>query len=232
MGGTKGIAVLLCALLLSACSSGDDESGDASESETTTTSLAITGSIEVGSLESPERCDPLDPRHCLLPFPSDTFTVADDATETGRRIAFDRASMPVNKDGVAVDPTEWNRNDGFSPGQAISLHVPGLDIDASEIPSLTDIEASLADDAPIVLLDATTGDRHPYFAELDQTVTTDDARGALHPPRGELSGRAPHGGRVARVARRGWEHHRTDVASVRRLPRPPRHRSRSRRGAA
>ena len=120
------------------------------------------------------------------------FTVADAATDTGRRIAFDPASMPVNKDGVAVDPAEWNRNDGFSPGQAISVHVPGLDLATSEIPTLTDIEASLADDAPIVLLDATTGERHPYFAELDATVTTDDAARALHPPGSELSRRAPH----------------------------------------
>ena len=35
--------------------------------------------------------------------------------------------MPSNEDGVVVDPTEWNRNDGFSPGTALLTVAPGLD---------------------------------------------------------------------------------------------------------
>ena len=31
-------------------------------------------------------CDALDPRACLLPFPTDTFTPPDDSTPTGRRV--------------------------------------------------------------------------------------------------------------------------------------------------
>ncbi len=123
-----------------------------------------------------DRCDPTDPRHCLLPFPSDTFTVADSTTDTKRRVAFERVSMPTNDQGVQIDPTEWNRNDGFSPGQPVSLFVPGLDLEATAAATLTDIEASLASDAPIVLLDATTGDRWPYWVELDGSVESDDDR--------------------------------------------------------
>src|ERR1700694_5606869 len=60
-------------------------------------------------------CDPLDPTACLLPFPNDFFTVADPSTGTGRRVHLALSAMPRNAAGIAIDPTEWNRNDGFSP---------------------------------------------------------------------------------------------------------------------
>jgi len=122
---------------------------------------------------NPERCDPIAPRGCLYPFPNDHFTVADKTSDTGRRIALVRASMPTNVKGVAVDPTEWNRNDGFSPGQPITVFVPGLDLQATGAAPVTDIGESLERDAPIVVLDTTTGKRHPYWAELDVSATRD-----------------------------------------------------------
>jgi hypothetical protein len=128
------------------------------------------GSITLTGLEAPDRCDPLDQRHCLLPFPSNTFTVETPTTATGRRVNFARASMPTNSEGVQVDPSELNRNDGFSPGQAISLHIANLDVAASKINDVTDIGRSLQADAPVVLLDATTGQRWPYWGELDTSV--------------------------------------------------------------
>ena len=78
-----------------------------------------------------------------MPFPNDFFTVADDATATGRRVHFDPASMTANVNGVRVDPTEWNRNDGFSPGSMIVTYVPGLDLARSGAAPITDIGASL-----------------------------------------------------------------------------------------
>ena len=44
-------------------------------------------------------------------------------TPTGRRLALAARAMPANKDGVRIDPREWNRADGFSPGPAD--HGPG-----------------------------------------------------------------------------------------------------------
>ena len=61
-------------------------------------------------------CDPIDPAHCLLPFPNDYFTVADPTTATGRRVSFNPLAMPRNVAGKPVDPIELNKNDGFSPG--------------------------------------------------------------------------------------------------------------------
>ena len=115
----------------------------------------------------PAGCDPLDERHCLLPFPSNHFTVADDSTATGRRVAFPADAMPVNSSGVAIDASEWNRNDGFSPNTSILVHVPDLDPLASALPSWTDLDSSLTDDASIVLLDVDSGERVRLWAELD-----------------------------------------------------------------
>ena len=121
-------------------------------------------------------CDPLDPAKCLYPFPNDYFTVRDRSTDTGRRVDFSPDSMPRNVASAPIDPTEWNRNDGFSPGSPVMTVVPGLDLDRTGAAPETDIGRSLRADAPIVLLDATSGRRVPYWAELDQSVPDPAAR--------------------------------------------------------
>ena len=125
-------------------------------------------------------CDDLDPKACLLPFPNDRFTVADPTTDTGRRVAFDLLSMPKDMAGRPIDPTEWNRNDGFSPSSPILTYVPGLDLArtwGTTVPNIADLARYQRPDAPIVLLDATTGQRQPFWSELDQHPgTTDDDR--------------------------------------------------------
>ena len=82
-------------------------------------------------LTNADRCDFLDPAQCLLPWPNDYFTVPDRHTDTGRRINFSPAAMPVNKNGELIDPAEYNRSDGFSPGNLIITKVPGLDTPAA-----------------------------------------------------------------------------------------------------
>jgi hypothetical protein len=161
-----------------------------------------------GAVQTALGCDPLDPSLCLLPFPNDAFTVADETTDTGRRVRFLPTAMPRNGtdltaaslggEGLPVNPTEWNRNDGFSPGQAILTHVPGLDLhrtwgtqdrphNAAALNEqdyfdhrdhIADIDLYLEEDAPIVILNADTGERHPFWSELD-LHTSSDARRAL-----------------------------------------------------
>ena len=116
-------------------------------------------------------CDPVAPVGCLLPFPNNYFTVLDRRSATGLRVHLDAAAMPANALGVHIDPTEWNRQDGFSPGQPILVQVPGLDATRSRIAPVTDVGASLDADAPIVLINARTGKRTPYWAELDAHAT-------------------------------------------------------------
>jgi hypothetical protein len=119
-------------------------------------------------------CDPIGSGQCLLPFPNDHYTERDASTPTGRRVALPRAAMPANTDGVRIDPREWNRADGFSPGQQITVHIPGLDVERSGIAPITDIGRSLARRQPVVLIDARSGRRQPFWGELDA-----DSRRAL-----------------------------------------------------
>jgi hypothetical protein len=124
-------------------------------------------------------CDFLDTAQCQFPFPNDFFTVdatpgspqAADQGGTGRRVNFNIAGMPRNSAGKPVDPTEWNRNDGFSPGQLIVTYVPGLKANADgTIPgavAITDVARSYDADAPIFVIDADTGERHLVWAEID-----------------------------------------------------------------
>jgi hypothetical protein len=123
-------------------------------------------------------CDPIDPAACLLPFPNDWFTVRDRRTPTGRRVHIPVAAMPRNAQGTPIDPREWNRNDGFSPGSEILTRVPGVDLARTRAAPITDIGRSLRRDAPVVLLDTRTLQRHPYWVELDAT-TSDATRQAL-----------------------------------------------------
>ncbi|HMC70003.1 MAG TPA: hypothetical protein VKJ07_12680, partial [Mycobacteriales bacterium] len=127
-------------------------------------------------------CDFLDPAKCLYPFPNDYFTVPDRSTDTDRRVQFLPDSMPRNAAGVPIDPTEWNRNDGFSPGSAILTVVPGLDLARTGAAPETDIGQSLHANAPIVLLDATSGRRIPYWAEIDQSAPAADQRALVVRP--------------------------------------------------
>ncbi len=120
------------------------------------------------------RCDFIDPAVCLQPFPNDYYTVPDRTTDTGRRINFNILSMPRNQAGKPIDPTEWNRNDGFSPGSSIETKVPGLDTPAAfqqtgAVP-ITDMGRSFAADQPIVVINTRTRQRQLIWAELDRNA--------------------------------------------------------------
>jgi hypothetical protein len=161
--------------LIGACSDGGDGGGS-----NDTIDLVVS---------NPDRCDPLDQRHCLLPFPSDFFTTADGGTDTGLRVNIARASAPRNVSGVNVDTTEWNRNDGSSPGAQIATWVDGIDLPTTGLVSVADIGGSLAGDSPAVIIDTVTGERIPYFSELDSTVTSPaNAVLFLRPARNLLEG--------------------------------------------
>ena len=117
------------------------------------------------------RCDPIAPARCLFPWPNDYFTKRSRATPTGRRLHLTRAEMPRNAGGVPIDPRDYNRSDGFSPGQTIVTRVPGLDTPAAfartgAVP-VTDMARSFARRQPIVVIDARTRKRQLIWAELD-----------------------------------------------------------------
>ncbi|ACZ89302.1 hypothetical protein [Streptosporangium roseum] len=125
----------------------------------------------------PGGCDPIAGAECLLPFPNDWFTT-DARTRTGLRVNLSAEAMPRNAAGAPIDPAQWNAADGFSPGSMLLAHVPGLDLARTGAAPVTDIGWSLRRDAPIVIVDTRTGERWPYWAELDAGAA-DPARQAL-----------------------------------------------------
>ena len=145
---------------------------------TGTAALARAGSGG-SSPTGPAPCTSADTATCLLPFPNNYNTVVDRRSATGLRVDFTADEMPTNVLGQSIDPTEWNRQDGFSPGEPILVDVPGIDLAKSGIPGDTNVGASLAHDAGVVLINTRTGKRTPYWAELDAHAAGDAARQLL-----------------------------------------------------
>src|SRR4051812_41375556 len=130
---------------------------------------------------------------CLAPFPNDYFTVADKHSGTGRRVHFAPSAMPANGAGTHIDPTQWNRNDGFSPGITIVARVPGLDnqqaFDRTGLVPITDMARYTDKRQPVVVIDTKTGKRAPIWAEIDSLAPTDADRNLLvRPARNYLEG--------------------------------------------
>ena len=195
-------AALLAVLALLAAACGEDGDAAPEDDPTTTTTTeappddttttepaaptttldesGFAGSIDL-ELDQADDCE-LTGHECLLPFPSDALTVADDSTATGRRIALPVGAMPVNAAGVSVDPARHNLSDGFSPGSAGLALIPGVDPDGSALPPITDIVRSLDEGSGSVVIDATTGERWPHWAELDSNATDDQRQGLFIRP--------------------------------------------------
>ncbi len=133
-------------------------------------------------------CDPLDGSDCLHPFPNDLFTVRDPGTDTGRRLALREDAMPTNNVGKHIDPTDIDRFDGFSPGNLIVTHVPGLDnpqaFARTGLVPITDMARAYDRRQPAVLIDAETGRRQLIWAELDSLAAKpEDVNLILRPGR-------------------------------------------------
>jgi hypothetical protein len=99
--------------------------------------------------------------------------------------------MPVNKKGVSVSPTEYNRNDGFSPGSAMIVHVPGLDnpkaFAKTHPVGLLNMAAEFAPGQPIVVIDQATGKRQLVYSEIDSNAPTPADTNLLIMPGKELT---------------------------------------------
>jgi hypothetical protein len=147
------------------------------------------------ALASATDCAPLSGRSCAMPFPNDqNHTVADADAETGRRVKLVETSMPRNKAGRYLKVAELGRADGFSPGQEIVVHVPGLTSPGaalkSHLPRLDDLASYTAKNAGVVVLDARTGKRHPIWAEVDANArAAADTSVLIHPAKNFTPGR-------------------------------------------
>jgi hypothetical protein len=169
-----------------------------------TTSTTLNGLCSNGVLDPGEQCDPpgsacgafggtcqlsctcscdaLDPADCMFPFPSDYMTVPDGTMDTGRRVNFSNAGTPKNNNMMPVESSDYNRNDGFSPGVTILTHVPNVDMAMTGAVPITDIERSFDTNQPIVVINTTTLQRHLIWAEIDSNATSEATRAVIiHP---------------------------------------------------
>lgn len=135
----------------------------------------------VSRIEFDPACDPLVPQNCAMPFPSNHFLKADAATETGFRVNFTATSLPKSIEDIHINPTEFNRFDGFSPASQILFHFDAL-VDGANLPPITDIGKSLEDESPTVLLDAETGEMIVHFTEVDAREAPDSERPVILRP--------------------------------------------------
>ena len=135
---------------------------------------------EPAGFATPDGCDYLDDAVCLQPWPNDYFTVADTATPTGRRLNLQSSAMPKNVAGKPIEPSDYNRNDGFSPGSPIHTKIPGLDnqaaFDRTGLVPETDMAKSFDPGQPAVVIDADSGERQLIWAELDSQASSNADR--------------------------------------------------------
>ena len=106
----RWIALAGALVLVASCSSSKPSTAPTTSPSTTaapatTTTVAAADATTEAAVQkavdaAPAGCDPLDTTRCLLPFPSNAFTVADSTSTTGRRVALPKDSMPANTKGV------------------------------------------------------------------------------------------------------------------------------------
>lgn len=120
-------------------------------------------------------CDPLDPKVCMQPWPSNFYTKSAD-TATGVQLDIPVEAMPKNTEGTSIDPTELNRSDGFSPGNLVTVKIPQVETPAafsnSGIVPATDMGKYDDPGQAVMVIDAETGVPQPIYAELDANPTT------------------------------------------------------------
>jgi hypothetical protein len=119
-------------------------------------------------------CQPFGAHPCLLPFPDDLLTRPDKSSATGLRVHLPAAAMPADKSGQRLGVAQLDRNDGFSPGSAIVVHVPGLDnaraFAKTHPVTLQNLAAGRSKNQPIVVIDEQTGKRQLIWSQLDANV--------------------------------------------------------------
>ncbi len=113
----------------------------------------------------------------LNPFPSQHLVTTDSTSETSCRLAIALGLLPVG-DSEPLGVARLNRLDGFSPVQSLWFQ-PRVEIDPTSLPSLDQLDASLAADTSIELWNLTSGQRIRHFAELDAYPTATPSSRAL-----------------------------------------------------
>lgn len=161
-----GWGLVVGALAFAGCSS-DTSSGE-----------AITDTTGLQEPANPA-CENINGDHCMVPWPSNHFLVADATTNTGRRISLPAEGTPQNVFEEPVTADLWAKADGFSPNTSIVTVFRGP-LDLSNLAGEDRIEESILPTSPTVLIDAETGEWLPHVAEIDQWSRTDPERAPFY----------------------------------------------------
>jgi hypothetical protein len=131
-------------------------------------------------------CNPISADHCFLPWPSSFYLAKDASTRTGYRVAYPAGVLPVNKDGVAFDPTRPNLADGFSAASQPLVYFEG-GLSTEGLPTdQDDLASSISKDSAVQLLDLETATRVPLFVELDANVEESEIPALIIRPQAPL----------------------------------------------
>ncbi|HEY4058223.1 MAG TPA: hypothetical protein VGM39_16535 [Kofleriaceae bacterium] len=153
---------------------------------------ACGGGDDGGGTNTEDVCNPIDGTGCLLPWPSAVYLDSSTTSETGFQVNIPEKAMPVNVDGIPIAPTIANRMDGFSmTGPMLASFATGVSADG--LPSYKNPDESLAADSPIIVLDLDTGERAPFFAEVDMNTTDLNARNLIIRPLMRLHEKSHYG---------------------------------------
>ena len=135
---------------------------------------AADAGADAGDAALPPRgdCNPVDGRHCLLPYPSSFFLEPDPGSPTGVRVAFAPGSVATSISGIPFDPSPWNVKDGFPILGSLYALFPGVSLGG--VVGHRNLAAHLAADARTVILDAATGARVAHFVELEAAAAGSD----------------------------------------------------------
>jgi hypothetical protein len=129
----------------------------------------VVGLVAAAPASAADRCDPIDPSRCLYPWPNDYF-------RKDGHLALTADMMPVNASGAAIEPSDYNWSDGFSPGAPIVTKVPGLDTPAAfaknGVVPVTDVARSFDSGQPVLVINERTLRRQLIWAELDSNATS------------------------------------------------------------
>jgi hypothetical protein len=121
------------------------------------------------SMKAP--CDSFDTTRCIFPFPSDYFSTGGADTTTGRRLLIGpKAIAPAT--AAAINPKRWNEADGWSVGPMLIVQNPNIDLTVTGAAPITDLAQSLAPSAPVVIIDAETGEKQLLWVERDSRGAT------------------------------------------------------------
>src|SRR3954469_8764219 len=143
--------------------------------------LAILASLVLAGPAS-ARCDNLDPAVCLQPFPNNFFTKPSTRTDPGLKVNFALTDMPRNAAGKPIQPGQWNRSGGFSPGSLVTTYVPGLDLAKTHGVPINDLARTYDKEAAVVLIDAKTLERNLIWTEMDSLASSDSVRNLIVRP--------------------------------------------------